>query len=240
MLLLALVVQQACAAVSAGASAASAVSAAPAASGVAGHPEERTRIAREREEVQARYAKRERECRERFIVTSCLDDAKAERREALDRLRARQLAFDEARRHARVDERRAELADKAAEDARRETAHAAHAASSAASSPTAKTRGGSASAAAEGASGAAHAPRGRGRAASTTGKAVSHPPESAVTRSQREATNRAAFEARQAEAAAHRDNTLSKTTLRMSQKAPALSLPVPAAPASAASAAARR
>src|SRR5262249_3974728 len=77
---------------------------------------ERARIASERAEVEKRYADRERECRERFVVTSCVDDAKRERRKSLDALRAQELQLDEQTRRARTEARRAELAAKAAED----------------------------------------------------------------------------------------------------------------------------
>ena len=90
---------------------------------------ERQHIATERAAAEARYAARERECRERFVVTSCVDDAKRERRQEVDALKARQLRVDEAKRRARTDERRAELAAKAAEDAQREQERAARAAS---------------------------------------------------------------------------------------------------------------
>src|SRR5450432_402848 len=70
---------------------------------------ERQRIATERAAAEARYVARERECRERFVVTSCVDDAKRERRQVLDALKARQLRLDEAKRRARTDERSAEL-----------------------------------------------------------------------------------------------------------------------------------
>ncbi|HEV8112650.1 MAG TPA: hypothetical protein VGR31_07725, partial [Planctomycetota bacterium] len=66
---------------------------------------ERARIASERAEVEKRYAERERECRERFVVTSCIDDAKRERRMSLDALRARELKLDEETRRARADAR---------------------------------------------------------------------------------------------------------------------------------------
>ncbi len=90
---------------------------------------ERASIAAERASIEARYAERERECVQRFVVTSCVDEAKRERRLGLDALKARQLALDEARRRARTAERSAELAAKAAEDAKREQAVHAPAAS---------------------------------------------------------------------------------------------------------------
>ena len=197
--------------------------------------DERARIAQERNAVDARFSSRERECRQRFIVTSCVDDAKAERRLALDRLRARQLAVDEARRHERADERRAELADKAAEDARRESARAAHAAASAASSaappsgrPFEARRPEAATSATSG---------GRDGPRPSTGVVGGTPPrrESKATREQREAAHRAAFEARKAQALEHRDEAIERTTKRMAQKAPASPLPVPPAASAATS-----
>ena len=128
-----------------------------------GYAEERARIARERAAAQTRYDERERECRTRFIVTSCLDEAKAERRQAIDGLRARQVLVDEARRHERANERRGEIADKAAEDARRERARAARSAASAA--PEAASAPGAVASSrvprVQGAAGAASAARGR-------------------------------------------------------------------------------
>ncbi|MEO8835532.1 MAG: hypothetical protein ABI364_02210, partial [Caldimonas sp.] len=64
---------------------------APAAAATGEEQSEQLRIATERAQVDVRFAARERECRERFVVTSCVDDAKHERRQALDALKARQL-----------------------------------------------------------------------------------------------------------------------------------------------------
>ncbi len=91
-----------------------------AAAAAVGEDNERARIAAERAALNARFAERDRECRARFVVTSCVDDAKRERRLGLDGLKARQLKLDEAKRRARTEERRAELAAKAADDARHE------------------------------------------------------------------------------------------------------------------------
>ena len=60
--------------------------------GAAADDAERHRIAEERAAIEARYAARTRECRDRFIVTSCVDDAKVERRRGLDALRARRFS----------------------------------------------------------------------------------------------------------------------------------------------------
>lgn len=196
-------------------------------------PGERERIAAERGAVETRFASRERECRERFVVTSCIDDAKRERRQALDRLRARQLDVDEARRHERAAERKAELADKAAEDARveRERAErsAARAASGAASqSVRARTLEPhhEAAPAASAASGAAHRP---GSPAKTLGIGPPRARESAALRQEREARSRAAFEARRLQAAEHREEAADRAVRRMASKSPAAALPVPSA-----------
>ncbi|HEY5324743.1 MAG TPA: hypothetical protein VIK58_18095, partial [Caldimonas sp.] len=103
------------------------------ASASAPRPDSDARIAAERAAVNARYVEQERECRTRFIVASCIDAAKRERRQELDMLRARQIVVDEARRRERAEARRSELAVKAAEDAKRDAERAARAASAPAS-----------------------------------------------------------------------------------------------------------
>jgi colicin import membrane protein len=226
------------------ASAATAVepSASAASTDAAEHADERARIGQERAAAEARFISRERACRQRFIVTSCLNDAKAERRQAIDSLRARQLALDEARRHERAELRRAELAEKSSEDARRERARPAHAPASAASaaSPPIGTpfEKGRAEAAKSAASGAHGTPGGARPSAAGIG-IKPQPQESKAAREQREAASRAAFVARQAEAAIHRSEAIERTTKRMAQKSPAAQLPPPVA-ASATSASAPR
>lgn len=63
---------------------------------------ERTRIAGERAAAESRYAAEEARCRTRFVVTSCVDEAKAQRREVLDRLRHQELVLDEQERRRRA------------------------------------------------------------------------------------------------------------------------------------------
>jgi hypothetical protein len=190
---------------------------------------ERAQIAAERAAIEARYQARERECMQRFVVTSCIDDAKRERRQGLDALKARQLALDEARRRARSAERSSELAAKAAEDAKRERAARA----AAASAPAAVPHEGAASALPR-----LEIPRDR-RGAASPPSAKPSAAESAAERQAREARNRAAFEARQRQAAQHREEVLDNTTRQMSERAPAASLPGPV-PASSAASAPRR
>lgn len=189
---------------------------------------ERARIAEERAAIEARYAARERECRDRFVVTSCIDDAKVERRRGLDALRSRQLQIDEARRRTRTAERRAELAAKAADDARREQERAARAASAPARREAPRPieprreRAAASGAAASGAGRDRPAPDGLGLGPKT-GRS-----ESAEQRREREARHRASFETRQRQAAEHRQEVLDKAAERLKARRPAEPLPVPA------------
>jgi hypothetical protein len=62
-------------------------------------------LARERRLVTERYAAEESACRERFVVTSCVDAVRARRREAMAPLRERELALDDAERRQRALDR---------------------------------------------------------------------------------------------------------------------------------------
>jgi hypothetical protein len=215
----------------AGRSAASA--AAPSASSAASATE-RQRIASERAAAEARFAARERECRTRFVVTACIDEAKSERRDTLDKLRARQLGADEVRRRERAAERQSELAEKAAEDARLEKERAARAAAASASGAASQAprlrisspRRGAAPERAASAAGAA-TPRDSGpdKAFGLSRRAS----EPAAVRHDREARSRAAFEKRQRQAAEHREESATATLRRMASKSPAAALPAPSA-----------
>jgi hypothetical protein len=191
--------------------------------------EERGRIAAERAAIESRYSARERECRERFIVTSCVDDARRERRHGLDALRARQIRLDEARRQERAAERRDELAAKAAEDAQREREREARAAQ-ARREPPRPLEPRRETAAGEAASHAARRGSGLDRpTAKFDGSAAKPAPgESAAARREREERNRASYEARQREAAEHRREVDEKAAQRLNEHAPAKPLPVPA------------
>jgi hypothetical protein len=201
---------------------------------------EQHRIAAERAAAEARFAARERECRTRFIVTACIDEAKSERRDALDKLRARQLGADEVRRRERAAERQSELAAKAAEDARLGKERAARAAVTTASGASqtpririaSPRRGSPAERAASAASGPMLRNSGPDKAFGLSRRAS----EPAAVRQAREARSRAAFEKRQRQAAEHREVVSTETLRRMASKPPAAALPAP----SAASAAKRR
>ncbi len=75
---------------------------------------ERSRIAAERRAVQAGFDSARAACERRFVVTECLDSARAERRQALDRLQRQQVVLDEARRRSRAAERQRDIETRAA------------------------------------------------------------------------------------------------------------------------------
>ncbi len=81
---------------------------------------EQSRLVQERAAIDATYSARVNECQRRFVVTSCVEDAKRDRRHGLDALRSRQITIDELRRTERSAARRSELSALAAEQARRE------------------------------------------------------------------------------------------------------------------------
>jgi len=73
---------------------------------------ERQRIASERAQAEATYSQREQACRERFVVTSCVDEAKRERRKTLERLRQQEAVLDEGLRKQRAAERLEDIGGK--------------------------------------------------------------------------------------------------------------------------------
>lgn len=188
---------------------------------------ERSRIAQERAEIEARYAERERACRERFVVTSCVDEAKRDRRRGLDALRARQLKLDEESRRERTAARRAELAAKASEDARREQERAARAASAPKDGPTAQRPLEPRRDVPTGADRQAQVARDRPPSAADRLGIKPAQRGSAEERRQREQRSRASYEARQRQAAEHRQEVMENTAKRLKDRPPAAPLPVP-------------
>ncbi|WP_136418215.1 hypothetical protein [Herbaspirillum sp. ST 5-3] len=76
---------------------------------------------KERSETQARFAAAEQACQSKFFATSCIEQAKEHRREALMRLRAVEIEAHTFKRQIRVTERDQALAIKPSqEDSRRE------------------------------------------------------------------------------------------------------------------------
>lgn len=75
---------------------------------------QRERIARERDAAQADLAAREAECRSRFVVTGCIESARRQHRERLDRLQGEEEGLDAAQRRRRAAERLASIEQKTA------------------------------------------------------------------------------------------------------------------------------
>jgi|GEM_PF-1165854 len=199
---------------------------------------ERAAIAGERDAVEAAFVARGAECRSRFVVSSCLEEARNKRREALDALRTRQLVVDEARRREHAETRRVDLAARSASDTAREQERVAKAmqAASSSSATSAPREARLPSARREGSPGFTHAasrPRERsGASSASSASAAAKPParENTARRRAGEVDKSAAFETRKREAAQHRDDVLDATTRRMLQRSPAPSLPTPSAP----------
>ena len=73
---------------------------------------ERARIGRERADAQARFEQRQQECAQRFAVTPCVEEARAEHRQALMRLRRQEGLLDETQRKQRAAARLAAIEEK--------------------------------------------------------------------------------------------------------------------------------
>ncbi len=186
---------------------------------------ERTALAQERAAIDSTYSARLEQCRQRFVVTSCVEDAKRDRRHGLDDLHLRQIKLDESRRRERSAARRAELSAHAAEAARRDADQAtrpANAASRAAPVPEKPERAGEPRR-----STVKHPPAAKGRTAPASAGASGAASAGAAARAVDEARSRASFEARQTEAAEHRENVLEKAAERARQHRPAAPLPIP-------------
>lgn len=171
---------------------------------------ERERLANERVQIEKTYAETKRECETRFIVTSCVEDAQVKRREGLARVRGEQLVLDQAERKQRAAARVDSVEKKVDEAA----LPAAAPASAEVASPRKPT-----------------SPEVRLRRHEAAPKPQVSP--------QVEAEHRAAYERRQAEAKAHREDVERHLAERAaSGKKPSRPLPLPDA-AVAASAASR-
>ncbi len=74
--------------------------------------EQYRRIAIEREQAQAEFEQRQWQCSKRFVVTSCVNAARVDRRNAIDALNREEAALDSARRQAKADQRLAIIKQK--------------------------------------------------------------------------------------------------------------------------------
>jgi colicin import membrane protein len=179
--------------------------------------QERLRIQTERKQAEASHAQRERECRARFVVTTCLDEASRDRRRTLQSLRQQQQVLDEWQRKQRAAERMDAIRAKVGDEEAKDQAAAARAGRPDKPHPEAK--------------------------APVAPKAVS-PEAAAAAAAQRQAQSaaeaarhRADFEHQRDEAMAHKAAVERRNAERAAQgKAPAASLPVPHAPSAPASA----
>ena len=161
---------------------------------------ERERIRTERAQAEQRFAEAERDCNTRFVVTSCVEAARAQRRDALNRLRNEELVLDQAERRQRAAERAAAIHDKQAHD------EAPRAVPRAAPPP-------------------ASAPPSQLHLRSPGAKAARTEPRLSP---EAEARNRAAYESRLREAQEHREAIERRNAERQAKaKKPALALPLP-------------
>jgi colicin import membrane protein len=165
-------------------------------------PAERERIRVERAQAEQRYAAAERDCNTRFVVTACVEAARAQRRDALGRLRNEELVLDRAERRQRAGERAAAIRDKQAHEDAARAAPRAPLPAPAASAPPSRLHL------------RPHDPK-AGRAEQRLSPEV-------------EARNRAAYEARLREAQEHREAIERRNAERQAKaKKPSLPLPLP-------------
>ncbi|MED5619251.1 hypothetical protein [Ideonella sp. BN130291] len=180
---------------------------------------ERERVANERQRVESQYAAQVRQCESQFIITSCIEQARADRRLALEHLAQQQSVLDEALRKQRaaaqlerLQEKQREAALKRAAPAQPRVVQRQAAVASAASAAEARV---------------ASAPA----VARHEEPGAAHPP--ALSAAERE-RNEAAYRQRQKEAAAHREELARRNAARAQVHKPAASLPIPAAVAASA------
>ena len=161
---------------------------------------ERQRIAEQRRVAESQYTAREAECRQRFVVTSCIDKARADRRQSLDNLHQQEIALDEVERQQRTAEHRRRQDAKIREELARPVPEP-----SAPRQPKPVLPR------------PAHAPQ----------AAASKP--SAAERSADEQRSREQFEARKREAEAHRVEIEKRNKERVAKRGAARPLPLPGA-----------
>ena len=183
----------------------------------AGDAMERDRIRAERAAAEALYAQQVQLCSQKFVVTSCVDAARAQRHAELTRLDREQQLLDEAQRAQRAGERLQAIESKRSGEEARLREEAARERSA----KRRDTRDPKPAAAPS-----SVAPPHAGRAAS-----------SAAERAEAQARARRAYELKQLQAEAHRQEVARRNEERARNANPAAPLPTPtASPASAASA----
>jgi hypothetical protein len=165
---------------------------------------ERERIAGERRVIEARFDAARRDCEARFVVTDCMADARAQRREALAPLQQQLHLLDDARRRQKAVERlRAIQERESAAAARPALERSAPAAAASAPPPPAVRR-------------------------------AARPAAPSASAAQQQAQDRAAqHDRRLQQARAHEDAVKARNARRDAHRPPAAALPVPAASANA-------
>jgi|APFre7841882630_1041343.scaffolds.fasta_scaffold47399_2 colicin import membrane protein len=175
---------------------------------------ERDRIRAERAAAEAAYVRQEQLCSQKFVVTPCVNAARAQRREALTRLDRQQQVLDEAQRAQRASERLKAIESKeSGEEARRREEVARERSASRHDTEVLKPATASASA----------APPHAARAAS-----------SGAERTEQEARARREYELKQSQAEAHRQEVARRNEERARKGNPGAPLPTPAASAASA------
>jgi colicin import membrane protein len=76
-------------------------------------PAERDQLRRDRQAIEARHGQREQTCRQQFVVTPCLEAARADKQKALQAVQARESALDDAQRRRRAEIQAQRVTDKA-------------------------------------------------------------------------------------------------------------------------------
>ena len=167
---------------------------------------ERERIRKERADVETQFTQSERACYEKIVVSSCLDAARATRREAMARLRTQEIELNEAQRKHKAAQKEQSLNEK-----------------SLAKEGSAKAAGPSAS--------APPAEKPAPKPATPRPPREPKPVPSASQRAAQEAAAKAAYEAKQREAEAHRLEVARRNEEHARKTKPATPLPIPAASA---------
>lgn len=219
----------------------------PASPAQAQAPPERERIAAERREVEATFNAAQTACQSRFLLTQCLDQAREQRRLAMDSLQRRQLEIDDLARRERSAQRLQALQQRVAAGVTAAGTAAGTASGAVAAPMAAPASGPEPGLAAQ--SQPASAPvrlitrprtRTEPESRSATKPAAARPALGAAvaaSAAQRAQRSQADFQRRQHEADAHRAAVLARNQRQDADRPPAAGLPVPAAPKTAASAA---
>jgi colicin import membrane protein len=164
---------------------------------------ERTRIREERAQAQRLYEERAKVCNERFAVTGCLEEARAQRRDTMDRLRHEELVLDNAKRKQRAAERASRIREKQIEQESKPGPLVVRERKEPTPRPAPKT------------------------AASAGSERASQPSLTPRINEEQAQRNKAAFDTKQKQAAEHRADVERRNAERLQKGKPAAPLPTP-------------